>query len=310
MLIASIKEPTNTNAGDFWYNLANKELYVNGTGVHANSTVWVHVPHGTYDSPIPPIPQAGHAHKFPIWIESGDLNRIPYTWNQNAQGWVSVVPVTYIFPPTLPPVGSIWTDMLSNIPYHFTNNGWMVLSPQSVQNVPYSGGNGALGSSGLAHTHTPVSSPGSGVWGLPVAAPVNINIPAPAIPGSNFTISNPGAQAVNFTVTAVSQTKPLITLAANNSAIRISDIVEILVDGTISYGPNYTPDAAARILWEAIAQMSPQAKENEELQKLRSINKLVLDELAQWHASGFKLPTLKPPANPQAAWEAAMGVII
>ena len=34
-------------------------------------------------------------------------------------------------------------------------------------------------------------------------------------------------------------------------------LVAIKQDGTIEYGPNYTPDEAARVFWEAIAGYSP-----------------------------------------------------
>lgn len=43
--------------------------------------------------------------------------------------------------------------------------------------------------------------------------------------------------------------------AAAASILRIGELVEIQPDGTITYGPNYSPDEAAKMLWEAIAQM-------------------------------------------------------
>ncbi len=36
-------------------------------------------------------------------------------------------------------------------------------------------------------------------------------------------------------------------------------LVKIRYDGTIEYGPDYTPDAAAKILWEAIAGYIPKS---------------------------------------------------
>jgi hypothetical protein len=42
-------------------------------------------------------------------------------------------------------------------------------------------------------------------------------------------------------------------------------LVRIQRDGTIIYGPDYTPDEAARILWEAIARQRVDAAEREAL---------------------------------------------
>lgn len=33
-----------------------------------------------------------------------------------------------------------------------------------------------------------------------------------------------------------------------------------LRDGTIEYGPNYSPAAAARVFWQAVARTAPEAK--------------------------------------------------
>lgn len=37
-------------------------------------------------------------------------------------------------------------------------------------------------------------------------------------------------------------------------SIVISNLVTIKPDGTIVYGPNYTPDEAARVFWEALGR--------------------------------------------------------
>jgi hypothetical protein len=86
------------------------------------------------------------------------------------------------------------------------------------------------------------------------------------------------------------------------SALTISDIVKIYTDGRIEYGPTYTPDEAAKILWEAIATFSPAYREGEEVKKLRDLIKYAEDK-------GFKWPTPKGPTDPNAAWDAAMGVV-
>ena len=38
-------------------------------------------------------------------------------------------------------------------------------------------------------------------------------------------------------------------------------LVSIALDGTITYGPNYTPDEAAKIFWNAISIHAPGAKQ-------------------------------------------------
>jgi len=40
-------------------------------------------------------------------------------------------------------------------------------------------------------------------------------------------------------------------------------LVRIKPDGTITYGPEYTPDEAARVLWEALAKQRKHAVERE-----------------------------------------------
>ena len=63
------------------------------------------------------------------------------------------------------------------------------------------------------------------------------------------------------------------------SIIRIGELVDIRPDGTITYGPNYSPDEAAKALWDAIARMGfarlsrpSQAGDAERVQAMRDAN--------------------------------------
>jgi hypothetical protein len=98
-----------------------------------------------------------------------------------------------------------------------------------------------------------------------------------------------------FMITAPGNIKP--------SALKIAGLIEIYMDGTIIYDPSYTPDKAAKALWEAIAYFSPTYKEGQEVKELRTLLELARN-------MGFKIPQPRKPGDPNAAWDAAMGVII
>jgi hypothetical protein len=51
----------------------------------------------------------------------------------------------------------------------------------------------------------------------------------------------------SFAVTGTVMWDPTI-----RPSIMIGSLVTIRPDGTIEYGPNYTPDAAAKVFWDAI----------------------------------------------------------
>lgn len=59
--------------------------------------------------------------------------------------------------------------------------------------------------------------------------------------------------------------------------------VSVNYDGTITYGPDYKPDAAARIFWEAMGDAAPMKRiaaieaENEELKKALKQWRVVLN---------------------------------
>lgn len=113
-----------------------------------------------------------------------------------------------------------------------------------------------------------------------------------------------------YVLTTQSAPSPKQTLSITPLAIKISGVVEIFMDGSIVYESGYTPDAAAIELWKAIAHLSPTQVENREITKLREENDK-LRWMLQLHAdAGHQLPTPKRAPDPDAAWDAAMGVII
>lgn len=111
-------------------------------------------------------------------------------------------------------------------------------------------------------------------------------------------ISLPNMASGQFTATP-SQIQP---------ALSIKGLVEIYADGRIVYDPSYTPDKAAVALWESIAFFSPIYKEK--IEELQYTNALLSKTIEQYVDAGFVLPEPKAPVDPNAAWDAAMSVII
>ena len=122
--------------------------------------------------------------------------------------------------------------------------------------------------------------------------------------GTTWVLSQP-AQALQFSSTA-SPKPALLSISAPTppaaNALTITGLVKIYMDGRIEYDPSYTPDAAAKVLWEAIATMSPAYQEGEEVKKLRKQIKYAEDR-------GFKFPKPAKAFDPNDAWDAAMGVV-
>lgn len=129
----------------------------------------------------------------------------------------------------------------------------------------------------------------------------NFGLPVPVgSPGINA--PSPPLQLTNTSSKAL--------MSISQSALKITGLVEIYMDGRIVYDPSYTPDAAAKALWEAIAHFSPVYQEGQEVQRLRHDIDDYKMIIKAFEDAGFELPTKKGPADPNAAWNAAMGVII
>lgn len=292
MLIASVLAPKTGNSGDYWYCLETRALY---EYLHMFVNPWARVPPGTFESPSPPTGVATTG--TIIWIDSNDPNHIPYVYDQNSS-WISIIPVTYNFPPSTPLHGTIWRDSLSGFDFIYTGTaGWMMLGAltsfsgqQSQQPVPV----GSPGATGV--TNANVASGilgGSGGW---AAAPTPVPIP----PRTGYNAP------LNINPTPA----PQALLTIKQSALSITGLVDIFMDGTIRYAPGYTPNKAAEAMWDAIAQFSPIYKENVRIKELETTNEALLDTLQKFLNAGFVLPEPKKPIDPNDAWNAAMGVII
>jgi len=123
------------------------------------------------------------------------------------------------------------------------------------------GGNGAT-------TITGGYTIGSGIPGGGGQAPA----PSSGINNGGLVFSNGNGSWAPLTIT-LAPSNPLLTINGGQTALSIAGIVDIYRDGTIVYGPNYTPDKAAEAMWDAIAQFSPIYKENEELKIVKDLNK-------------------------------------
>lgn len=298
MLIASLLEPTIYIVGDFWFCFADKTLYEYvQLGLFpawlSRST--------TYVSIVPPAPSRVVGSKHNIWIDQADPNRIPHQYMGGQ--WIPIVQPGFNFPPQVPLPYDIWWDSNTNNTYAYdaTRAKWVSYSGAS-SNSPYT------------------SNANNSIVGSPaISSPSNLYT-INGITSSQAWTS--GGQGANPTLVALQY----MTMNGSQlqSALKIANLVEIYMDGTIIYDSCYTPDAAAKVLWETIAQFSPVYKESQEIKDLRlhlieeqmlsEYRKIRCDEymamIEYAKARGFQFPEDKPAADPQAAWNAAMGVVV
>lgn len=83
--------------------------------------------------------------------------------------------------------------------------------------------------------------------------------------GIKFLSSDPNRSELSFSKT------PSLRIAPNGETM-----VEVWPDGRVDYGPNYTPDAAARTFWEAVASWLPKHRFDLDLDALDLTNCAVL----------------------------------
>ncbi len=296
MLIASLLEPQTGRVGDYWYSLDLRAIfeYVQPSTARPVMPLWNPVlsaaaaiaAAGVFTSPTPPtiVPNAQGVFQGVIWIDSNDPNHVPHLFDLSANAWISVIPKNYIFPPQLPPQGTCWHDSLSGFDFAYTGTNWVMLGAST--------GSGQITGS---QNVQPVPVGSSGVAGQPQ---LTGQITAPNV--------SSGGAVGNLQIT---NTAPIAAIP-RGSALSIVGLVDIYMDGTIVYGPNYTPDKTAEAMWDAIAQFSPIYKENQRIKALEDISKELAREVQKYIDAGFKLPEPKKPIDPNDAWNAAMGVII
>ncbi len=289
MLIAGLQAPSLSNQGDFWFSYATRDLYEFHNSYNPMGYMgWVPVSAGRYTSTNPPPFLANTTGPSdPIWINSADPDKIPHQWSVPSGAWIPIVSPTFRLPPLNPKVGDSWYDASNGTQYTFAGSTWVIQGIQVISGAlsqprpPYQISNNNPGYT--------LTSNGQGI-------PPTWTAPAPA---QNGFINYAGAN---------NTTQPM--LSVSQSALKINGLVEIFMDGSIVYESGYTPDATAKAMWEAIAHFSPVQLENKELTKLRGeVEKLRW--ILQLHAdAGHQLPSPKCAPDPDAAWNAAMGVII
>lgn len=100
--------------------------------------------------------------------------------------------------------------------------------------------------------------------------------------------------------------KPVIEIRREYSMpdiIQIGDLVKIAMNGTVTYGPNYTPDEAAKVFWDALARAGllrvarPSQAGDESVARLveaaRCVDLLPPGEWETWTSCSFRRITAK-----------------
>jgi hypothetical protein len=310
MITVKVGEPTSKAVGDIWFDpterVTRKAQVFHPAQSFTPVVVW-----GPLSQPIggssnifgfPPNPTKGDVYIEPI-------NNIPNLFDGTS--WIPAVPAGYHFPPFTPQDGDQWTESLSQINYMYHSGKWMRMTAQATQSTQV--------------THLPVGGnwfiPTGGSWVAPGAAaptpPVivppggtmqNINLaPVAAGGGNNIVI----AGSVPSATMAQPQSSNITIHGPNNQAMVIFDTKH----GTVTFGPGYTPDAAAQIFWRAIASTSPkflQAQIDDLVKDLKDVtSRLAVAEgnVLKFTQAGYKLPEPQKPLDPSEAWERAMGII-
>lgn len=301
MLIASLLEPKKARVGDYWYSLASRVLHeaCNSSQVTWH---WVGVPYGTFDAPTAPRITPTSITMPIIWIRSTDPDRIPHMFDAASLAYIPVVPLGYIFPPPQPTVGICWHDTMSGFDFTYTQTGWQMMGASGGAQSSAAIGTRCAG----CFAHVPPGAPTcpncnaftTGAQGISPGLTGNLNVGSVTSGGIGHLVFNPAPN------------QPMLTLSPNQSALNIANLVEIFADGRIVYDITYTPDKAAEALWEAIAQMSPIYKENQKIKVLETSNEYLEKVIQMYKDAGCKLPGPIRAPDPNAAWNAAMGVII
>lgn len=267
-----------------------------------------------------PTPQqVGH-----IWFDVGSKKTSRAQQLHTGLGASSIAPgpATLIWVPVLPPgcqrgpqnkIGDVAIHMGTMIPEVWDGHMWISAVPP---NYPF-----------------PSQTPQAGdTWTDPLSSTVFVhdglkwlklttNHPTatPTVSGQNINLAPSPAR---ITINAGSQN----TIFMQQTSGHVLEIFGpnrqrmVAIDSqkfTVTYGPSYNPDAAARIFWEAIAEKNPKRLE-EKIESLTRIHANIcnrnteLEQLVEaYKSTGAKLPYKAPsaPVNPVDAWDAAMGVI-
>lgn len=99
-----------------------------------------------------------------------------------------------------------------------------------------------------------------------------------------------GEGRINLTISKEEADRSAMTIFVDNTPL-----VTIGRDGALTYGPNYTPDAAAKLFWDAIVTLCPWRDERAALRRLAAALKSAVLSGERW------APTL------QTMWDETMG---
>lgn len=229
---------------------------------------------------IPPGLRPSGGYTGDVWIDS--VSKIPEMFD--GINWIPAVPFGYKFPPTNPIMGDSWLEAFSSIVYIFDGIHWVdANSIFSIQNV----------SNGI--------SPNSNSTGSQQTSPT----PHLPVSGSAPFVPTTGA------FYAPSSTAQIKIIGPNNDVLVSIDTLT----GIITYGSNYTPDAAAQIFWRALSGTSPRFMQTqidtlvEDLKTVSSRLAVAEGTVLRFTELGYKLPQPSKPFDPNDSWDRAMGII-
>jgi hypothetical protein len=273
MIYVSIEEPVPQKIGDIWFDVGTK-ITSRVQILHSRLSATSNQLTTLVWTPIIGATNPG------VPASIGDVvigpYLIPSIWDGSS--WIPAVSGNYMFPPQIPTLGDTWIDSMTNVPYVYIHKWVKLISNHPTAQPTITGQNISL---------SPKINPG-------IVPSVNSGglVSPQAISSQNSVLMQQTSQYV------------LEIFGPNPQSMVTIDTQKF----TITYGPSYHPDAAAKIFWEALAGNSP--KQLEEQVKIRDeiIDELVVI-LRKYEAAGFTLPTPTTPIDPIDAWDAAMGVI-
>ena len=282
MIIVKVGEPSSVKMGDIWFDPTTKVTKkVIGANITTFAPMWSQVQLST----AVPSPSIGD-------VRVDSVTGVPAAWDGTS--WIPAVPSGYVFPSLTPHVGDVWIETMSRTTYIFWNGAWHQATIPTI-NVPTSVTSQRPPpqihrvSSGGPMTSVPLPGIGAPV---PVAgnngpAPVPVSF-TPNPNTANVTIQGPGGDVL----------------------VKIDTLT-----GIITYGPNYTPDAAAQIFWRAIVGSSPRFLQSQiadltkDLQDVSSRLAVAEGNVLKFQQLGHKLPEPTKPFDPNDSWDRAMGII-
>ncbi len=239
-----------------------------------------------------------------VWFDPTTKTSSKATQTPLAVIWIPLTP-SHPFPMN-PVKGDIHID-LQGVPSLWDGNSWIPAVPPRYNYPPANPGAGSQWTEQLSQTHY-VYHAGKWCEIVPVGnhIPPSVNVASSQRAAIQQPTQVPGVQSlmngnmINSITIQAPGGVPLVSIAPN---------------GVITYGPGYTPDAAAQIFWRAIAGSNPRFMQTRidelvlELKDLSSRLAVAEGHVLRFTQAGHKLPEPPKPFNPDESWERAMGII-